>query len=175
MLSPIITTSGNGNRACHSASSCPTSYSGRSPVPLSPMTANFSVSGLFGSGTCACAAAPGWAAATATELSDGGGLAQQTSALRHSRNAAAGNRRFIAVDALPLLEGLRHPVRNDVRVRIEEDQILADEAVLELLGELRKILQDLGRHGRDRDFVGVAGARRQDDLGLGLVVHDLGA
>src|SRR4051794_16940413 len=54
MLSPIITTNGKSNRACQVNIWSPTSYSGLSPVPLSPITAKCSVLGLFGSGTCAC-------------------------------------------------------------------------------------------------------------------------
>src|SRR5215471_3082686 len=157
MLSPIITTSGKGNRACQAASCSPASYCGRSPVPLSPMTANFSVSGLLGSGTCARDGAPACAAPTATDMSEGAAPAQHTAALRHSRNVVARSRRLIAVAALALsLEGQGHPVRNDVRVRIEEDHVLPDETVLELLGELGQVREHLRRDGGDGNLVGIA-------------------
>src|SRR3954467_15308859 len=95
MLSPIMTTIGNANRACHAASCSPMSYWPFSPVPLSPITANFSESGLLGSGTCADAGPPPCAADTATVLAelDDVGPAQQITPTRHTRNAVAGKRR----------------------------------------------------------------------------------
>src|SRR5262245_2942645 len=175
MLSPIITTSGNLNFGYHSASWRPMSYCSRSPVPLSPITAKCSESDLLGSGTCAAGWAPRGGAETTTEESDGDGLAvQQISPARQSTHVAACGRRGIIL-TLSLLEGLRHPVRNDVRVGIEQDEVLSHESVLELLGQLRKVLQHLRGNGRDLYLVGIASVRRQDEAALVFVVHDLRA
>src|SRR5262245_21219639 len=56
MLSPSMRTMSKGNLVRAAAICCPTSYSGFSPVPLSPRTANFSESGRVGSGSTARAA-----------------------------------------------------------------------------------------------------------------------
>src|SRR5262245_21077501 len=55
MLSPSMITRLNGNLACTRVICCATSYWGRSPVPLSPMAANFSESVRFGRTTIDCA------------------------------------------------------------------------------------------------------------------------
>src|ERR1700731_856958 len=49
MLSPSMMTMSKGNRWCHRSIWFATSYSGCSPVPLSPNAAYFSESGLLGS------------------------------------------------------------------------------------------------------------------------------
>ena len=52
-------------------------------------------------------------------------------------------------------------IRNDVRVGIQQNQPVSDEAVLEILGELGQRLQYLGRHGGKRDCIGIAGIHSQ--------------
>ena len=47
----------NGNVACPAAICAATSYCGLSPVPVSPMTANFSESGALGSASSSALAA----------------------------------------------------------------------------------------------------------------------
>src|SRR4051812_24871083 len=128
MLSPIITTIGNLKRLYQAASCWPMSYCGLSPVPLSPITAKCSVSALLGSGTCDGAPCPPWAA-TATDEYDGDGLAQQISPTREHRNTTACRRRGFIASTLFLFEGLRDPVRDDVGVRIEQDQVLPHETI----------------------------------------------
>src|SRR5262245_60670035 len=57
MLSPSMMTRSNGNLEWAVVICCPMSYWGRSPVPLSPMAANFTESARFGRATD-CAKTP---------------------------------------------------------------------------------------------------------------------
>src|SRR5438093_1032071 len=114
MLSPIIRTSGNWKRWQAAASCLPTSYCSRSPLPLSPMTAKCSESGLFGSGT------------------GGGGC---PAIVERQRSAATGRLRSIITGFFPLFEGARHEIGNEVRVRVEQDQVVLHEPVLQLVGK----------------------------------------
>src|SRR6267378_3736015 len=49
-----------------------------------------------------------------------------------------------------LLSYVRNEVDDDVRLHVAQDQVLVDDAVLELFGELRKAHQDVGRGRRQR-------------------------
>ena len=49
---------------------------------------------------------------------------------------------------------LLHVVDDDVRVRIEQDQIGPDETVFEFLGQLRQPFEHLRRDRRERDLSG---------------------
>src|SRR5262245_26947865 len=51
MLSPSMMTRSKGKVACSFAICCPTSYCGRSPVPLSPIATNFSEPARLGRAT----------------------------------------------------------------------------------------------------------------------------
>src|SRR5260221_1618639 len=154
MLSPIMTTRGNGKRSYHARSCCPTVYSGFSPVPLSPMTAKCSVPGLLGSGIW-----PGGCGSAAA-------VAQQTSAATAHARIPGGTRRWLMSEC-SLAERAFHEVHDDVRVRIEEDHVPPDEPVFELFGQLRQGRKDLGRHRGDGDFVGVPAV--DDELYVALV------
>ncbi len=55
-----------------------------------------------------------------------------------------------------------------MRVGIQEDEPISDEPVLQILGQLRQRLQHLGRHGGERDGVGVAGVDGELDARTGF-------
>src|SRR5262245_45428160 len=132
MLSPIITTSSYGNCPCQLLICCAISYCDFSPFPLSPITANFRESGLFGScASCAGAIAASFGApgasppATDTRLA-GAALTQQTSAAS-AQTWAQGLRRRGGT-ALSR-DGAVDVVGDDVCMRVEQDQGGADEAI----------------------------------------------
>ena len=77
MLSPSMMTRSNAKVARALAICCPTSYCGRSPVPLSPMTANFNEPGRLGSETAGCASTAAETRA-ATMAANGGAALQQS-------------------------------------------------------------------------------------------------
>src|SRR5262245_34705935 len=52
-------------------------------------------------------------------------------------------------------QGVLEVVDDDVRMVVEEDEVIADEAVLQLLGELGQRGEDLRRHRRQRNRVGI--------------------
>src|SRR6185436_14636791 len=170
MLSPIITTKGNWKRSYHFVICSPTLYCRSSPVPLSPMTAKCSEFGLLGSETCACC---GCAPARQT-MTASAPATRNTARLRRLRRTGIGRSLSSRLSRrASLLEGAFHVVGDEVRVGIEQDHGVAHEAVFELLGELRQLIEHLRRHRRDRDVVGVAGVGRELDRSLVFVVEDL--
>src|SRR5690349_8387358 len=152
MLSPIITTIGKSNLACQVFISSPISYCGLSPVPLSPMMANFKESGLFGS--VAWPAGASWCA-TAVATAARGTTTPATQRIASTQTVTDGRDDSKRIEALTRKgwshrsrKHVLHIVRDHVGTRIEQDQSVADETVLELLGELGKTFQNLWWDGR---------------------------
>src|SRR5204862_2308823 len=101
------------------------SYCGLSPVPMSPIAANFTVSGLFGSVsvTFGCA----W---TATEPS------RTTSAAKRA------GRGPIGLLFLQRRDRSRYEIDDQVRALIPQDQIASHEAVFQPVRETRQVHQN---------------------------------
>src|SRR3954451_16107428 len=177
MLSPIITTSSYGNRPCQLAICSAMSYCRFSPLPLSPMTANLRESGLFGnSRSCAGAAATALgaraASADVTVAGPAGAtLAQQTIAT----SAQTGAHELRQRTRITLFSGNRtlDEVRNDVRVRIEQDQVRAEEPVFQLRRQLRQPREHARRDRRKRNLVGVPAVDDRLDVALLVLLEDL--
>src|SRR5690348_9392908 len=169
MLSPIITTKVKGNFSCDASICFAMSYWGGSPVPLSPMTANFSESDAFGSGVC-CAA---WIGAAARGEREGlprsgwrenDAAPQQVSARSAQRKAQRTRRtriRMLTSIWRASREYALHVVGNDMGVRIEQDEVVADEPVFQFVGQLGQSLQDLRGNSREGNAVGIAGVHGQ--------------
>src|SRR6476469_4345358 len=123
MLSPTMTTNSNGNLARVAASCLATDNWCLSPVPVSPITANFT--DPFCTGTDRfCATSAG------------------TATVSSSNNTNRNERRIISPPA-SLLNRVRDEVDDDVRLDVANDQVLADDAVFELLRQLGQVPEHL--------------------------------
>src|SRR5688572_11924846 len=98
-------TNSNGNRVRHAAICLATAFCPVPGWPLSPMTANFTEPSLFGSRS-SCAASDGSVP---------------------SRSARTTNRRMMSLRLTR--NGVQDVVDNEIRLRIEQQQMLADDAV----------------------------------------------
>src|SRR5688500_15147641 len=106
-------------------------YCSRPPVPESPITMNLTESAAFGRVEGGAAGRTGCAAATET--------ARQTviSSVRSRRTSVRG-------------KDIGYVIHDDLRIRVEQDQMTAVKAVLQVVGEARKIQQQQRRHRRQR-------------------------
>src|SRR5687768_16428068 len=114
MLSPRISTNSYGKRWCMSVHTLARRYWFESPVPLSPMTANVSVSfGLFGR-VRSCAAPPAMSIAVSAR--------------------AARRECGVRMSILELRNRIQHVVDNQVALSAQQDQVLADDSILQVFG-----------------------------------------
>src|SRR5436190_5670220 len=162
-----MTTNSNGNWLRVAVSCFATASWCLSPVPVSPMTANFTEPALFGSvslpdaGAAAGADEVRWSCAAI----DG---------VEHATATSTGTNRYARRMFSPLLNRVRHEVDDDVRLDVADDQVLPDDAVLELLGQLRQVHEHLGRRGRQRRLRRVDRVHLEDDRLLPFFLALLG-
>src|SRR6476620_10394467 len=122
-----MTTKEKGNFTRHDTSCAATSRWCASPVPVSPITAKRTepfLSGSFRSSACIA-----------------GGPT--------SSNRARTNRRRMG-PSWHLSDGILHVINNQVRIDVAQDQVLIDDAVLDLLRQRCQVDQEVGRHGWQR-------------------------
>src|SRR5262245_11305328 len=100
-------------------------YCGFVPVPLSPMTANLSESFWFGSVIC-------------------GAAAETTAHNRASGMTTCDRRRACMAGFPPLGNDIRCEIDDRVRARVAQNQMLADEPVFDVGGQLRQPCEHLG-------------------------------
>src|SRR5262245_20751679 len=144
MLSPTMMTNSNGKTVRAFVISAPISYCDLVPVPVSPMIANRTESLSFGVSTSSadCAAC----ARTECGRSSGSGTVETMASPR-----TKGRRVRMAVPLLLLRRSSVQHVNHEVGITVSEEQLLIDEAVFELFGQLRKPRQELRRHRRQRE------------------------
>src|SRR5687768_24392 len=121
----------NGNRRRASAISAATWYCSRPPVPESPMTRNLTEFAAFGRVEEGAAGRTGCAAATETARQ------MVISSVRRRRTSMRG-------------KDIGYVIQDDLRIRVEQEHVTRIKAVLQAVGEARKIQQQQRRHRRQR-------------------------
>src|SRR6188508_2687228 len=163
MLSPTRITYSYLKRLWNATIWSASSYWTRSPLPKSPRTANLNDPSTFGSPTggvarvCSSSTVAGPAVGRGPQL-----VSARARASNRKRRGSSRADRWRMLDLLPFLlgQGVRDEIRDDVRMRIEQDQPVANEPVLEILAELGQDLQHGRGNGGQRHRIGVAGVDR---------------
>src|SRR5215467_16295278 len=150
MLSPSIKTKSKGNCSCASRMRSAVSYCKRSPVPKSPITAK-RTDPLLSGRVIFCAAA-------------GSAKTAPRRICIRIRGMASGARWRIRKCAL---ENVNH----QMGFGILQNQVFAHNAVLDLLGQSWKVLQQRRRYGSDGDFLRVGLVHEKVQLDR-LSLHD---
>src|SRR5687768_9906100 len=136
-------TNSKGKRARAFARRWPTSYCARSPVPVSPITANFTESASRGSVDL-------WAAGAACAGSCGrrscGRGAPYEIHVSATRAASVWNTPI----SLVRREDVGNVVEDDLHIAVQEDHVLGIVSILEIIGQSRQMVEQERWHGGER-------------------------
>src|SRR5687768_6850959 len=117
------------------------------------MTANRSVPSALLGRVRSCAAAAAASAATT--------------------DRTATNDLYVRMVILESRNRVEHVVDNQITLRAQKNQMFADDSVLQIFRQRRQCLQNVGRHGRERDILGILAVYFERDLrGLRRVLFD---
>ena len=148
MLSPTMIVKVKLACSRYSSSCRPISYCGLSPVPVSPITAKRVESFASGSVTLLRRATARDSATATARVSEDGKTGSSADHGCASRPAVFGRRRR---------DRIGNEVDDQVGFDVAQDQVAAEEAVLEFIGQRRQLQQQARRHRRQRQRRGIVG------------------